>query len=172
MKKSKLKIIIPIIVLLVAIAGVATYFIIRNNKVKVDLNELRFNLKWGRERADVDSIMYRQDGINKKTVDERLGLAYEFEDFLGVKGADGGIIMRFTEDDELCAIMYTFSKAESKALTKIMESIEEEINAQYGECINIAGTKMWNDDTTVVSIVGDHMVVFEDKKTVQEEILG
>lgn len=172
MKKSKLKIIIPIIVLLVAIAGAATYFIIRNNKVKVDLNELRFNLKWGRERTDVDSIMYRQDGINKKTVDERLGLAYEFEDFLGVKGADGGIIMRFTEDDELCAIMYTFSKAESKALTKIMESIEEEINAQYGECINIAGTKMWNDDTTVVSIIDDHMVVFEDKKTVQEEILG
>jgi hypothetical protein len=169
---KKTKIIIPIVILLIAIAGVATFFIIRNNKVKVDLNELRFNLKWGRERTDVDSIMYRQDGINKKTVDERLGLAYEFEDFLGVKGADGGIIMRFTEDDELCAIMYTFSDADSEAKTKIMESIEAEINAQYGECRNIAGAKIWVDDTTVVSIVGNHIVAFEDKKTVQEEILG
>ena len=75
---KKTKIIIPIVILLIAIAGVATYFIIRNNKVKVDLNELRFNLKWGRERADVDSSMYRQDGINKKSVDERLGLGYDF----------------------------------------------------------------------------------------------
>ena len=52
-----------------------------------------------------------------------------------------------------------------------MEAIEKELNNYYGESKTIAGTKIWTDDTTMVSIVGDGIVAFEDIKVVQAELL-
>lgn len=175
--KNKLKIIIPLIIILLIVCVGIYRFSVKNEIGNIEAVEIPFGLEWGMNQQEFRQAMSNQLYMEDESLLDSF-FSYKVANFLGIEGANATVALRTNEQGELVYIQCSFSSNEMydmttspKMLDQLKKAFEEAYEKNCQEVLT-ASSDIFGDtyyyvyDQTLVSIYADeeHLyITFEDK---------
>ena len=170
--RNKLKIIIPItLVVIIAAIAAGIFLFVGKDKNNIEVSELQFGLEWGTDRAEVEKKLNEAGCEKENVLKDESGLKnpplfYKINDFAGIEEADVRAMIMF-DDGKLTTICYVANiKDEIEGTTGLSEDVVSDIKEKYEDALNdtfgksISGEEMgyeedsryWMTDKTIISV--------------------
>lgn len=185
--RNKLKIIIPItLVVIVAAVAACIFLFVGKDKNNIEVSELQFGLEWGTDRAEVEKKL-NEAGYEKENFFEFDSqdppLSYIINNFAGIEGVNVRVMSFFT-DGKLTDINYiAYVKDETERPIGLPEDVVSDIKEKYEDALNDTfgksttseemgyDTRYWMTDKTIISvstILGNLHIGYTDKNTLKK----
>ncbi len=171
MRTNKLKIIIPLIILLVVAVGAGVfYFVNRKELIDIEISENPYGFEWGISMAEVESQL-SEKGLSKKldSVQSKIMLSCTEYNFQDIVGLNVRVVFMFNDTDQLTDVAYFFEYEDDEVDVSIEEmqmSFEAALNEKYGEYIEFDDlAKHWIGEKMFVTMLereGRFTVEFTD----------
>ncbi len=142
MKKSKM--IVPIIIVLL-VAGVAVYWFLGKDKLKVKAEEIPFGLEWGMTEKEFLAAMEDTECIPDDIEGNAIGTySYRIYDYQGIEGANALVLLKTDEGRKLTDVSIVFSASDATSseysseelIDLLQEAFEKAYKKQSKEVLN------------------------------------
>lgn len=163
MRTNKLKIIIPLIILLVVAVGAGVfYFVNRKELIDIEISENPYGFEWGISMAEVEAQL-SEKGLSKKldSFQSSQTLSCTEFNFQNITGLDVRVVFLFGDSDQLRDVMYFFEYEDSEVDVSKEEmglSYEAALDKCFGESVSVVEGEgeYWIGEKALISMLGDY----------------